>query len=144
VYDLYCGAGTIAIYLAPYVDRVIGVELVAEAIENARVNAELNAVSNTVFMSGDLLRMLTPEFVDQYGTPDVIVVDPPRGGMHPKVVRQIARIRPERLVYVSCNPMTQARDLLLLKEAYSIERVQPVDMFPHTHHVENVVSLKAK
>lgn len=144
LYDLYCGAGTISLFCAPYVRHVVGVELVPEAIENARTNAELNGLSNTTFLSGDLMRLFTPEFVQKHGRPDVLIVDPPRAGMHPKVVEQIAQLRPERFVYVSCNPMTQARDLKLLADIYDIEAVQPVDMFPHTHHIESVVKLRLR
>ncbi len=142
VYDLYCGAGTIALYLARYAREVIGVELVEEAVTNARRNATLNGITNATFVAGDLLHLFTPEWIAQHGQPDVLVVDPPRGGMHKKVVQQIARLRPKRMVYVSCNPMTQARDLAMLRDIFTIEAVQPVDMFPHTHHVENVVGLR--
>lgn len=143
VYDLYCGTGTISIFIAPHVRHVVGVELVASAVENARANAAANHIPNCTFVAGDLLQVLTPEFVRMHGRPDVIIVDPPRGGMHPQVVRHIAQLRPERLVYVSCNPQTQARDLKLLREHYRIEAVQPVDLFPHTDHVECVVALRA-
>ncbi|CAM3231774.1 23S rRNA (uracil(1939)-C(5))-methyltransferase RlmD [Rhodothermus bifroesti] len=143
VYDLYCGTGTISIFIAPHVRHVVGVELVASAVENARANAAANHIPNCTFVAGDLLQVLTPEFVRMHGRPDVIIVDPPRGGMHPQVVRRIAQLRPERLVYVSCNPQTQARDLKLLREHYRIEAVQPVDLFPHTDHVECVVALRA-
>ena len=144
VYDLYCGAGTISLFLADAVERVLGVELVEEAVENARASAAANGVGNCTFVAGDMLELFRPELVEEYGRPDVLVVDPPRAGMHPKVVGQIAHLRPERIVYVSCNPQTQARDLAMLQEAaaYTIEAVQPVDMFPHTHHVENVVGLR--
>ena len=148
VYDLYCGAGTIALYLSSQVTQVIGVELVEEAVANARANAAANGVDNCAFVAGDMLKLFTPSFVEEYGKPDVIVVDPPRPGMHPKVVAEIGRLRPERIVYVSCNPQTQARDLALLREhtedAYQITAVQPVDLFPHTHHIENVVSLRVR
>jgi 23S rRNA (uracil1939-C5)-methyltransferase len=142
LYDLYCGAGTIAIFLAESVQRVVGVELVEAAVRNARANAAANGIENCVFHSGDMLRVFTPEFVEAHGRPDVLVVDPPRAGMHEKVVAQIARLRPERLVYVSCNPQTQARDLAWLGDRYTIDAVQPVDLFPHTHHIENVVQLR--
>ncbi len=144
VYDLYCGAGTISLYLARYVAEVIGVELVEEAVANARRNAALNGITNATFVAGDLLHLFTPDWIAQHGKPDVLIVDPPRGGMHKKVVQQIARLRPERMVYVSCNPMTQARDIAMLRDIYTIEAIQPVDMFPHTHHVENVVGLRLK
>jgi 23S rRNA (uracil1939-C5)-methyltransferase len=143
VYDLYCGAGTIALYVSGQVRRVVGVELVEEAVANARANAAANGVENCQFVAGDMLKLFTPAFVEQHGRPDVLIVDPPRAGMHPKVVEELARLRPERLVYVSCNPQTQARDLALLGGRYRIEAVQPVDLFPHTHHVENVVALNA-
>ncbi|PAP76586.1 23S rRNA (uracil(1939)-C(5))-methyltransferase RlmD [Rubrivirga marina] len=144
VYDLYCGAGTISLFVADQVKRVVGVELVEEAVENARASAEANGVANCTFVAGDMLELLKPELVEEHGRPDVLIVDPPRAGMHPKVVGQIAHLRPERIVYVSCNPQTQARDLAMLQEAaaYTIEAVQPVDMFPHTHHVESVVGLR--
>ena len=143
VYDLYCGAGTISLFVSDRVREVVGVELVEEAVENARANAEANGVENCTFVAGDMLRLFTPDFVEEHGRPDVLIADPPRAGMHPKVVAQIARLRPERFVYVSCNPQTQARDLQLLGGAYRVEAVQPVDLFPHTHHVENVVKLRA-
>lgn len=144
VYDLYCGAGTISIFMAPHVRQVVGVELVPEAIENARTNARLNDISNCTFLDGDLKKLFTPEFVQTHGKPDVLIVDPPRAGMHPKVVEQIGQLRPERFVYVSCNPQTQVRDLKLLGDAYEIEAVQPVDLFPHTYHIENVIKLRAR
>jgi 23S rRNA (uracil1939-C5)-methyltransferase len=144
VYDLYCGAGTISLFVADAVEKVVGVELVEEAVENARASAEANGVENCTFVAGDMLELFKPELVEEHGRPDVLIVDPPRAGMHPKVVGQIAHLRPERIVYVSCNPQTQARDLAMLQEAaaYTIEAVQPVDMFPHTHHVESVVGLR--
>ena len=114
-----------------------------EAIANAHANAEANGVENCTFVAGDMLKLFTPDFVETHGRPDVLIVDPPRAGMHPKVVEQIARLRPERFIYVSCNPQTQARDLALLKDHYRIEAVQPVDLFPHTHHVETVAKLRA-
>lgn len=144
VYDLYCGTGTISIFIAPHVRHVVGVELVASAVENARANAAANGISNCTFVSGDLLDVLTPAFVRTYGQPHVIIVDPPRSGMHPKVVHRIGALRPERLVYISCNPQTQARDLKLLREQYQIEAVQPIDLFPHTDHVECVIALRAR
>lgn len=142
VYDLYCGAGTISLFVAPHVRHVVGVELVEEAVENARANAEKNGVGNCTFVAGDMLKLFTPDFTEAHGRPDVLIVDPPRAGLHPRVVEQIAALAPERLVYVSCNPQTQARDLALLGGGYRIESVQPVDLFPHTHHIENVVSLR--
>lgn len=143
LYDLYCGAGTISLFVSEHVRQVVGVELVEEAVANARANAAANDVANCTFLSGDLMKLFTPDFVRRHGRPDVLIADPPRGGMHPKVVEQIARLRPERFVYVSCNPQTQVRDLALLREVYTIEAVQPVDLFPHTHHIENVVALRA-
>ncbi len=142
LYDLYCGAGTISLFVADGVRQVVGVELIEEAVANARANAEANGVTNCTFRSGDLMRMFTPEFVTTHGHPDVLIVDPPRAGMHKKVVAQIARLQPERFVYVSCNPQSQAQDLAMLKDAYAVEAVQPVDLFPHTHHIENVVKLR--
>jgi 23S rRNA (uracil1939-C5)-methyltransferase len=142
VYDLYCGAGTISIYLADAVDRVVGIELIEEAVHNARANAAANDVSNCSFVEGDIAAVFAPPFLEEHGRPDVLVVDPPRAGMHPGVVEQVAALGPDRFVYVSCNPQTQARDLDMLRASYRIERVQPVDLFPHTHHVENVVKLR--
>ena len=143
-YDLYCGAGTISLFVSADVRQVIGVELIEEAVRNAQANAEANGVRNCTFVSGDLRDLFTPAFVEQHGRPDVLIADPPRAGMHPRVVEQIRRLRPERFVYVSCNPRTQARDLAALTGAYAIEAVQPVDLFPHTHHVENVVRMRAR
>lgn len=144
VYDLYCGAGAISLFISDDVRHVVGVELIEEAVENARVNARENGVENCTFVAGDLMRAFTGDFVRRHGRPDVLIVDPPRAGMHPKVVRRIGELRPERFVYVSCNPMTQARDLKELGDIYTIERVVPVDLFPHTHHVESVVSLRLR
>ncbi len=142
VYDLYCGAGTISIYVADKVRRVVGIELIEEAVANARSNAARNGIDNCDFEVGDMRDMFGGDFVERHGRPDVLIVDPPRAGMHPKVVERIADFGPNRFVYVSCNPQTQARDLQLLSDCYRIEAVQPVDMFPHTHHVENVVKLQ--
>ena len=144
VYDLYCGAGTISLSVADAVEKVVGVELVEEAVENARASAAANGVTNCTFVAGDMLELFKPDLIDEHGRPDVLVLDPPRAGLHPKVVGQIAHLRPERIVYVSCNPRSQARDLHYLLEAaaYAVEAVQPVDMFPHTHHVESVVGLR--
>lgn len=144
VYDLYCGAGTISLFVSEYVRHVVGVELVEEAVANARANAKANGVTNCTFVAGDMRDLFTPDFVQRHGKPDVLLVDPPRAGMHPKVVEQIARLRPERFVYVSCNPRSQARELGALKEIYAIEAVQPVDLFPHTHHIENVIKLRLR
>jgi 23S rRNA (uracil1939-C5)-methyltransferase len=141
LYDLYCGAGTISLFMSEYVDEVIGAELVEDAVANAHSNADTNGVDNCTFVSGDLKELLTPSFVEVHGPPDVLIVDPPRAGMHKDVVAQIGELAPERFVYVSCNPQTQVRDLERLRDAYRIDAVQPVDMFPHTPHVENVVRL---
>lgn len=142
VYDLYTGTGTIANFVSRQAKKVIGVEYVPEAIEDAKVNSELNKIDNTTFYAGDMKDILTDEFVNQHGRPDVIITDPPRAGMHDDVIRTILSAEPKRIVYVSCNPATQARDLNLLSVKYSVKKVQPVDMFPHTHHVENVVLLE--
>jgi 23S rRNA (uracil1939-C5)-methyltransferase len=144
VYDLYCGAGTIAIFMAGSVDRVVGVELVQEAVANAIANAAANGVGNCTFVAGDMLSLFSKDFMRDHGEPDVLIVDPPRAGMHPKIVQRIAEIGPTRFVYVSCNPQTQARDLKMLAEVYRVEAVQPVDMFPHTDHVESVVRLRRR
>ncbi|NDV65992.1 23S rRNA (uracil(1939)-C(5))-methyltransferase RlmD [Bacteroides sp. 224] len=144
VYDLYTGTGTIANFVAKQAKQVIGIEYVPEAIEDAKVNAEINKIDNTLFFAGDMKDLLTQEFINQYGRPDVIITDPPRAGMHQDVIDVILFAEPERIVYVSCNPATQARDLALLDEKYKVTAVQPVDMFPHTHHVENVVLLNRR
>lgn len=144
VYDLYTGTGTIANFVAHQARKVIGIEYVPEAIEDAKVNAELNKLSNTLFFAGDMRKVLNDEFIAQYGRPDVIITDPPRAGMHEDVVNVILNASPRRIVYVSCNPATQARDLQLLDAKYKVTKVQPVDMFPHTHHVENVVLMELK
>ncbi|MAE85004.1 MAG: 23S rRNA (uracil(1939)-C(5))-methyltransferase RlmD [Flammeovirgaceae bacterium] len=144
VYDLYTGTGTIANFVAKKAKHVVGVESVEDAIIDARRNSEINGIDNTTFLAGDMKDMFTADFVGKYGKPDVIITDPPRAGMHPKVVEMLNRIKPEKLVYVSCNPATQARDLELLSEQFEVIKIQPVDMFPQTHHVENVMLLKAK
>lgn len=144
VYDLYTGTGTIANFVARQCRRVIGIEYVPEAIDDARINAEVNGLDNTYFLAGDMKDVLTAGFIEEHGRPDVMIVDPPRAGMHTDVVDVILGAEPDRIVYVSCNPATQARDIALLDAKYSVERVQPVDMFPHTHHVENVVLLKKR
>ena len=141
VYDLYTGTGTIANFVAREARQVIGIEYVPEAIEDAKENSRLNGITNTRFFAGDMKDILTDDFIARHGRPDVVITDPPRAGMHADVVATILRAAPERIVYVSCNPATQARDLSLLDEAYRVARVQPVDMFPHTQHVENVVLL---
>ncbi|MBK8227335.1 MAG: 23S rRNA (uracil(1939)-C(5))-methyltransferase RlmD [Flavobacteriales bacterium] len=141
VYDLYCGAGSITLYLASGARHVSGVELLPESIADARVNAELNGITNVRFTAGDMKRTLSPDFVREQGRPDVVVTDPPRAGMDEPVTRHLLELDPQRIVYVSCNPATQARDLAILNDRYRIDFVQPVDMFPHTYHVENVVRL---
>lgn len=144
VFDLYTGTGTIANFVAKQAKQVIGIEYVPEAIEDAKVNAKLNLLDNTLFFAGDMKDILNEDFITQYGRPDVIITDPPRAGMHEDVVKTILFAEPRRIVYVSCNPATQARDLALLDEKYEVTKVQPVDMFPHTQHVENVVQLKLR
>jgi len=144
VYDLYTGTGTIANFVARKARQVVGIEYVPEAIEDAKINSELNGITNTLFYAGDMKDILNDEFIAEHGRPDVIITDPPRAGMHPDVVKTILRAAPQRIVYVSCNPATQARDLQELDEAYRVVAVQPVDMFPHTPHVENVVLLKQR
>lgn len=144
VYDLYTGTGTIANFVARSAKKVIGIEYVPEAIEDAKVNSDINGIGNTLFFAGDMKDILTDEFIACHGRPDVIITDPPRAGMHPDVVETILRAKPRRIVYVSCNPATQARDLQLLDRLYKVAAVQPVDMFPHTPHVENVVALELK
>lgn len=141
VYDLYTGTGTIANFVARQAQKVIGIEYVPEAIEDAKVNSELNGIANTLFYAGDMKDVLNSDFIARHGHPDVIITDPPRAGMHPDVVQTILNAAPERIVYVSCNSATQARDLQLMDTAYKVMAVQPVDMFPHTHHVENIVLL---
>lgn len=141
VYDLYTGTGTIAAFIARSVKKVVGVEYVDDAVRDARKNILLNKISNVEFVSGDLAKMLTEEFFTVHGKPDIIITDPPRAGMHENVVRQMLFAEPQKIVYISCNPATQARDIALLHEKYDVAKVQPVDMFPQTHHVENVVLL---
>ena len=144
VYDLYTGTGTIANFVAKKARQVIGIEYVPEAIEDAKVNSKINNIENTLFFAGDMKDILNDDFVAKYGRPDVIITDPPRAGMHEDVVNVILNAEPQRIVYVSCNPATQARDLALLDAKYKVTKVQPVDMFPHTQHVENVVQLELK
>ncbi|MDE6268038.1 MAG: 23S rRNA (uracil(1939)-C(5))-methyltransferase RlmD [Muribaculaceae bacterium] len=144
VYDLYTGTGTIANFVARKCRKVIGIEYVPEAIEDAKVNSAVNGIENTEFLAGDMKDVLTDDFIAEKGRPDVMIVDPPRAGMHQDVVDVILNAEPKRIVYVSCNPATQARDLALLHAKYDVEAVQPVDMFPHTHHVENVVALSLR
>ena len=144
LYDLYTGTGTIANFCARRAKRVVGVEYVPEAIEDAKVNSMINSIDNTTFYAGDMKDVLSDDFIKRNGQPDVIILDPPRAGVDERVIEVIKRAAPQRMVYVSCNPSTQARDLALLSDMYTIEAVQPVDMFPHTHHVENVVKLRLK
>lgn len=144
VYDLYTGTGTIANFVSAKARKVIGIEYVPEAIDDARLNSQRNSIDNTEFYAGDMKDILTDDFITTNGRPEVMIVDPPRAGMHEDVVKVIMNAEPERIVYVSCNPATQARDLALLNEKYSVDEVQPVDMFPHTQHVENVVRLSLR
>ena len=144
VFDLYTGTGTIANFVAHQAKQVIGIEYVPEAIEDAKVNANINKLDNTLFFAGDMKDILNEDFIAQYGRPDVIITDPPRAGMHEDVINTILFAEPQRIVYVSCNPATQARDLNMLDSKYRVVKVQPVDMFPHTHHVENVVLLEKR
>ncbi len=144
VYDLYTGTGTIANFVARSAKKVIGIEYISEAIEDANFNSSLNKVENTLFFAGDMKDVLVSEFIDNHGVPDVIITDPPRAGMHKDVVGAILNANAKRIVYVSCNPATQARDIEMLSAKYKVTKVQPVDMFPHTHHVENVVLLEKK
>ena len=157
VYDLYTGTGTIANFVARQARKVIGIEYVPEAIEDAKVNSAINHIDNTIFYAGDMKDVLNEEFIrrhghpdlnasfiSKHGQPDIIITDPPRAGMHPDVVQTILQASPERIVYVSCNSATQARDLQMMDSAYEVIAVQPVDMFPHTHHVENIVLLRKR
>lgn len=144
VYDLYTGTGTIAQFISDKASKVIGIEYVKEAIEDARINAEANGITNCTFFDGDMKDILTADFIKEHGKPEVMIIDPPRAGMHPDVVKVIMETAPERIVYVSCNPASQARDLAMMSPMYEITAVQPVDMFPHTMHVENVCALKLK
>ena len=142
VYDLYTGTGTIACFVAAGAGKVVGIEYVPEAIADAKINALNNGIENTRFFAGDMKDILTPDFIAEHGHPDVIITDPPRAGMHEEVISALLFAAPQRIVYVSCNPATQARDISMLSHSYRVTRVQPVDMFPHTHHVENVVLLE--
>ena len=144
VYDLYTGTGTIANFISKQAKKVIGIEYVPEAIEDANVNSQINGITNTLFFAGDMKDILNREFIEEHGIPDVIITDPPRAGMHTDVIDTILFASPKRIVYVSCNPATQARDLQLLDANYKVISIQPVDMFPHTHHVENVVLLEKR
>ena len=142
MYDLYTGCGTIASFIASEASSVVGIEYVEQAVTDANMNAALNKISNVEFHSGDMQQMLTEEFCRHHGIPNVIITDPPRGGMHPDVVAAILKMAPEKVVYVSCNPSTQARDIALMKEKYTVKKIQPFDMFPHTSHVENIALLE--
>jgi 23S rRNA (uracil1939-C5)-methyltransferase len=144
VFDLYTGTGTIANFIASSVKKVIGLEYVEVAIQDAQKNAELNGIQNAEFYCGDIRDLLRPSFTDIHGLPDIIITDPPRAGMHPEVVESLINIQAKKIIYISCNPSTQARDLIRLQEFYDIQEIQPVDMFPQTQHVENIVLLTLK
>ena len=144
VFDLYCGTGTIAQFVSGKAKKVVGIEYVPEAIEDAKANTKANGIDNCIFFAGDMKDVLNKQFIATHGRPDVIILDPPRAGIHPDVAKVIMDAAPERMVYVSCNPASQARDLAIFAEKYEITAVQPVDMFPHTHHVENVCALRLK
>ena len=144
VYDLYTGTGTIANFVSRQARKVVGIEYVPEAIEDAKVNSAINGINNTLFYAGDMKDILTIDFINEHGRPDVIITDPPRAGMHEDVINAILFAEPKVIVYVSCNPATQARDLQLLDAKYRVTNIQPVDMFPHTQHVENVVRLEIR
>lgn len=144
VYDLYTGTGTIANFVARHCKKVIGIEYVPSAIEDAKINSAINKIDNTLFFAGDMKDVLTNDFVYQHGKPDVIITDPPRAGMHEEVIKTILQIKPSKIVYISCNPATQARDSALLDQDYEVVEIMPVDMFPHTHHVENVILMKIR
>ncbi|WP_288073243.1 23S rRNA (uracil(1939)-C(5))-methyltransferase RlmD [Hydrotalea sp.] len=144
VYDLYCGTGSIGIFVSKQAKKIVGVETVPEAIEDAKENAALNSIQNAAFFAGDVNKVCTDDFFEQNGRPDVIITDPPRAGMHEKLTRKLLDIAAPLVVYVSCNPATQARDLAMLDEKYTVTKVQPVDMFPHTFHIENIVQLRLK
>lgn len=144
LYDLYCGTGSIGIFCSKGAKKVIGIEVVADAIEDAKLNAAANGLDHCLFYAGDVADICTDEFFENHGRPDVIITDPPRAGMHEKLIQQLLRIKAPKVVYVSCNPATQARDLQLLDAAYKVTRLQPVDMFPHTHHIENVALLELR
>lgn len=144
LYDLYTGTGTIANFMASRVKKVVGVETVPESIEDAKVNAELNGIDNAEFLVGDMKDVFNDKLFAKYGRPDVVILDPPRAGIHENVVTVLKEAKAKKIIYISCNPGTQARDIALLSELYTIDEVQPVDMFPHTHHVENVVKLSLR
>ena len=144
MYDLYCGTGSIGIFVSKQAKKIIGVEVIEEAIADAKENAALNNIGHAEFFAGDVIKICNAEFFAVHGRPDVIITDPPRAGMHEKLVNKLLEIAAPKIVYVSCNTATQARDIGLLSEKYSVEQIQPVDMFPHTHHTECVVLLKLK
>jgi 23S rRNA (uracil1939-C5)-methyltransferase len=144
VYDLFTGTGTIANFVAHQAKKVVGVEYVDAAVDDARINCERNQIHNAEFVVGDMAKIFTDDFIDKHGRPDVVITDPPRAGMHPNVLQMLVKLRVPRIVYVSCNPATQARDLTLLNSTYKVTAVQPVDMFPHTQHVENVVRMELR
>ncbi len=144
VYDLYTGVGTIALFMAKKAKQVIGIEYVPQAIEDAKINADLNNINNVSFYAGDMKDVLNDELISKHGKPDVIITDPPRAGMHADVCTKLMELKAPKIVYVSCNPATQARDIALMQEVYKVTKVQPVDMFPHTHHVENIALLELK
>jgi 23S rRNA (uracil1939-C5)-methyltransferase len=144
VYDLYCGTGSIGIFVSGAAKKIIGVEVIDEAIEDAKVNAALNNITHAEFFAGDVIKICDDKFFAAHGRPDVIITDPPRVGMHEKLVHKLLEIAAPKIVYVSCNTATQARDIQLLSEKYTVEKIQPVDMFPHTHHIECVALLKLK
>ena len=144
VYDLYTGIGSIALYIADKVQHVVGIEEIAPAIADAKENAERNNLKNTTFYAGDVKNILTSDFASKHGKPDILITDPPRAGMHPSVVNMLLELAAPKLIYVSCNPATQARDIAILHEKYDVVKVRPVDMFPHTHHVENVALLRLR
>jgi 23S rRNA (uracil1939-C5)-methyltransferase len=144
VYDLYTGAGTIANFIAASAQKVIGIEYIDEAVRDAVINSEINNIRNTRFFAGDIRSLLNDQFISENGKPDIIITDPPRAGMHEDVVKQIIKASPGKVIYISCNPSTQARDISLMSEYYGVTRIQPVDMFPHTHHVENIILLEKK
>ena len=144
VYDLYSGTGTIAAFIARHAKEVIGIEYSESAVADARENAILNNLKNVKFISGDIAKVLNSDFVALHGSPEVVITDPPRAGMHENVVKALLEINPDRIVYVSCNPATQARDIALMDNGYKVLRVQPVDMFPHTYHIENIALLEKR
>ena len=144
LYDLYCGTGSIGIFCSAFAKKIIGVELIEDAIIDAKKNAALNNISHAHFFAGDVIKICNADFFDTHGYPDVIITDPPRAGMHEKLLNKLLEIAAPKIVYVSCNTATQARDIALLSEKYKVEKVQPVDMFPHTHHIECVALLTLK